>query len=610
MENPMATNKGFGQIKRPKSLVCYICGREYGTKSLGIHIKNCLKKWDIEQSQKPKRERRAPPDPPRGLIELLEKDEISFDDIERYNGKAFDKYNEEALVMCEFCNRTFLPERMPGHRKTCTKEKPFKPLPPRASQLMNAGEQDDRISNAPSNAGRSNRPSGANMAGGRGAGGYNVDYGDAYGDGGDLNPCRICGRSFANDRLAKHEAICQKASAKNAKHEAKVKAKQRELEMKQQKGTKFEVKKKSNWRAQHEDFVQNLRYMRNMKQVQAAGGDIRSMPPPPSSKMSDDRVPCPHCGRKFAEETAMRHIPKCKDTINKPKPPPGMRSASTNKSTAQMSSKNYDVYNDDEHAYAFGGRNAAPAYGNSDRKLPSRAGAGGFEDNRSAKPQNSRPNLSGRAADYGSHMKQFESPSSNLSKLGNLALQGEGYGKSGLLGGVPLSQSNYMGSGQGQGQRQAGRAPPEPSSYSPQLKQGARASNQDAGVRRAPSTNPKPSKYQPQQPSGPSNREPAFGGEFSARGVGVRDMPASIAGQSYGRASGNNLQRGAGAGAGAERDYPRAAEREYPRADNYGGRQYDQESRVSGQSGSSLGMKTATKFKTIFDDSKSYRLNY
>ena len=35
--------------QRPKALMCYICGREYGTTSLEIHLKTCKKKWEIEQ---------------------------------------------------------------------------------------------------------------------------------------------------------------------------------------------------------------------------------------------------------------------------------------------------------------------------------------------------------------------------------------------------------------------------------------------------------------------------------------------------------------------------------------------------------------------------------
>ena len=49
---------------KPKALVCYICGREFGTKSLEIHLKTCKKKWEAQEAQKPLRERRPLPQPP------------------------------------------------------------------------------------------------------------------------------------------------------------------------------------------------------------------------------------------------------------------------------------------------------------------------------------------------------------------------------------------------------------------------------------------------------------------------------------------------------------------------------------------------------------------
>jgi len=63
--------RGVGH--RPTSLICYICGRGYGTASLGIHIKSCQRLFLKQQERKPKRERRKLPPPPPGLMEMLGK---------------------------------------------------------------------------------------------------------------------------------------------------------------------------------------------------------------------------------------------------------------------------------------------------------------------------------------------------------------------------------------------------------------------------------------------------------------------------------------------------------------------------------------------------------
>jgi hypothetical protein len=48
-------------VQRPRTLVCYICGREYGTRSLEIHLKTCEKKWDVEQAKLPKKKQKPCP---------------------------------------------------------------------------------------------------------------------------------------------------------------------------------------------------------------------------------------------------------------------------------------------------------------------------------------------------------------------------------------------------------------------------------------------------------------------------------------------------------------------------------------------------------------------
>lgn len=53
-----------------RSLICYICGREFGTKSLKIHLKTCKQKWEWEENKKPKKERRPLPEPSAFLEEV------------------------------------------------------------------------------------------------------------------------------------------------------------------------------------------------------------------------------------------------------------------------------------------------------------------------------------------------------------------------------------------------------------------------------------------------------------------------------------------------------------------------------------------------------------
>ncbi|CAC5394129.1 unnamed protein product [Mytilus coruscus] len=78
-------------------------------------------------------------------------------------------------------------------------------------------------------------------------------------------PCRICGRQFA-----KHEPICRKTAAKNPKvfDSAKQRAEGTEVSYKQIKESQKKIVKppKSNWRLQHQDFINTVRAARDVSE--------------------------------------------------------------------------------------------------------------------------------------------------------------------------------------------------------------------------------------------------------------------------------------------------------------------------------------------------------
>ncbi|KAM7166756.1 zinc finger protein 475 isoform 1-T1 [Macrochelys suwanniensis] len=107
-------------IRRPPTVVCYICGREFGTKSIGIHEPQCLKKWHNENDMLPKHLRRPEPKKP----EVRPLGAKGFYDLDALNEAAWNSAQSQ-LVPCDICGRTFLPDRLIVHQRSC-KPKPAK----------------------------------------------------------------------------------------------------------------------------------------------------------------------------------------------------------------------------------------------------------------------------------------------------------------------------------------------------------------------------------------------------------------------------------------------------------------------------------------------------
>ena len=106
------------------TVICYICGREFGSKSISIHEPQCLKKWQNENSRLPHGQRRPPPVKPQILPSIGGSNKA---DNERFNEMAW-QAAQANLAECDNCGRTFQPDRLEIHQRSCKPGKPLKPL--------------------------------------------------------------------------------------------------------------------------------------------------------------------------------------------------------------------------------------------------------------------------------------------------------------------------------------------------------------------------------------------------------------------------------------------------------------------------------------------------
>ena len=123
--------------------VCHLCGREFGTASLKIHLKACAVKYEREKG-KP-----APP-PPDMLNQLTAGDRpISQLDWDKYNEQA-NAAAEAEMEACPDCGRTFAAkDRLALHMRSCTGEK----------KILRAGEKSARSGASPPKAKPAAKPS-------------------------------------------------------------------------------------------------------------------------------------------------------------------------------------------------------------------------------------------------------------------------------------------------------------------------------------------------------------------------------------------------------------------------------------------------------------------
>ncbi|XP_034245873.1 uncharacterized protein LOC117647965 [Thrips palmi] len=147
----------------PRIVVCYVCGREFGTASLPLHEPQCIQRWQLQNSKLPPQWQRHLPEKPAGPIT-----------VEDWNKFAWDSSKRADSVQCPNCLRRFCPDRINSHERVCFKK-----------QHAVGGEpqsQADSIGSMGSRGGRSS----------------------------PLVECYLCGKKFGTRSIGIHEPQCLK----------------------------------------------------------------------------------------------------------------------------------------------------------------------------------------------------------------------------------------------------------------------------------------------------------------------------------------------------------------------------------------------------------------
>ncbi|XP_038077456.1 zinc finger protein 474-like [Patiria miniata] len=246
--SPASTSKLAPIRGRPATVVCYICGREFGTKSISIHEPQCLEKWKVENNQLPKHQRRPVPRKPQPLG--TRNSNAASADPDGYNQAAYQSANSQ-LLPCGNCGRTFAPDRLPIHERSCGRPKTTtlrssnglqassnfgssngrqnmnntgkprtlvcyicgrefgtKSLPIHEPQCLQKWQVQNQQLPRELRRPLPRKPEVIGMQGGRSTGEM-INEAAWQAHKANLVPCDSCGRTFAADRIAKHAASCQ-----------------------------------------------------------------------------------------------------------------------------------------------------------------------------------------------------------------------------------------------------------------------------------------------------------------------------------------------------------------------------------------------------------------
>ena len=126
----MSVSLGNSPLRAPpRTFLCYVCGRAYGSASISIHAEACEKRFLAEQAALPLRERKPLPKPiDYSVIGVGGQSEEALQRSMEAINEAARAASDTLMAACAHCGRTFNPERLVIHNRSCTAEHPAKRL--------------------------------------------------------------------------------------------------------------------------------------------------------------------------------------------------------------------------------------------------------------------------------------------------------------------------------------------------------------------------------------------------------------------------------------------------------------------------------------------------
>ncbi|XP_077989499.1 zinc finger protein 474-like [Glandiceps talaboti] len=254
MERPKTVTLKTAGPARPRTVVCYICGREFGTKSISIHEPQCLEKWKIENNKLPKEQRRPIPKKPQALP-----GGGGGASIQDMNDAAW-KAAQDNLVPCPNCGRTFNPDRIAVHLRSCKPKTGAAPKRDGQGRTQGYTKTDNKAKTtpAPSKTPVMRRP--------------------------PTVVCYLCGREFGSKSISIHEPQCLK-----------------------------------KWHIQNDQLPRELRRPEPIKpEVRMVKGgtggsyNLDAINEAAWKASQANLVPCPNCGRTFLPDRLPVHLRSCK----------------------------------------------------------------------------------------------------------------------------------------------------------------------------------------------------------------------------------------------------------------------------------------------------------